>query len=511
MITHRPFIFVALFFMIGIILEKYFHLPFHWLGGFAILSLVLGLCFLQKKIVSSILVSFFLIFLGALFLQNHLSLSKDHINFIKWYERKGPVEIEGIVISDVQKRSYFKGLKTVFTVEVKRYKTNWGWRPRSGLVLVNVFRDSKVDYGDYLYLKGKLHRPFNYSPDSHFSYRDYLEQRGIKYLLSVGKEGSSSVLDSGHGRWWEDLSLRTKHRLNKILTDHLSPNEAALVIGMVLGDRYTIPQHIRDLFVQTGTAHILAISGFNVGIVAFLIFLVLKTIPIGRRNQYLATIFLLIAYSFLVGGQPAVVRATIMAVVFLLSFLVERETDTTNSLAFAALIILMDNPLNFFDIGFQLSFISVLSIIQFYPRIFQWLSKCPFDINRQPILFVAQSLSVSLAAEFGIAALIAYYFNIITPVTILANLIIIPLMSAIVALGLGLLLAGLIWPGCAFVFVACIKLVLNITVGMIYLFSQLPGAYFYVQSVSFWQVFIYYFFVIFSFCWFFWSGRRLTK
>ena len=537
--THRPFVAITILFIIGIVLEKFLRFPFWWLCGPSVVFLLLGLWLLNKNRISIVFLSVVFVLLGAIFVQNHLLLPKDHINRTKWYERKDYIEIKGVVVSDVQKRPYFKGSidlsstkdhikevntafsrgekgrytgfhnvfgrekasKTSFTLEAKALKTRWGWKKRSGKILVNVFRDTDTVYGDFLLLKGKLHRPFNYSASDNFSYKDYLEQRGIKYILSVGKQGKFTRLDSGYGTKWMALSLKLKQRLNGILTEYLSPHEAALVSGMILGDRYAIPQHIRDLFVQTGTAHILAISGFNVGIVAFLIFLVVRAIPIGRKNQYLVTIAFLIFYAFLVGGQPSVVRATIMGVVFLLSFLVEREIDPVNTLAFSALVILMVNPLNLYDIGFQLSFISVLAIIKFYSPILRWISKAPFDMKRQPFLFVAQSLSVSLAAECGIAVLIAYYFNIVTPVTVAANLFIIPLMSVIVALGMGLLAAGLLWPGGVFVFAACIKLILNVTVGIIYLLSQCPGAYFYIPQIPLWPVLVYYGSLLAIYCW----------
>ena len=86
--------------------------------------------------------------------------------------------------------------------------------------------------------------------------------------------------------------------------------------GFLLGDRYNIPRHINDLFQMAGVVHILAISGFNVGIVAYVIFLFLKMFPLGRRWHYILTILILIVYAVLTGGQPPVVRATIMAVVF---------------------------------------------------------------------------------------------------------------------------------------------------------------------------------------------------
>src|SRR5438093_8849655 len=154
--TQRPFVSVTIFFMTGIIFEKFLNIGFLWLISSAILFFLLSLLFIKKKVISSIFISLFLICLGSILLKDHLSLPKDHINFASWRERQGLVEIEGVAVSDIQKRPYFKGWKTTFSLEVKRLKTPWGWRNRSGRIMVNVFRDCPVIFGDDLLLKGKL-------------------------------------------------------------------------------------------------------------------------------------------------------------------------------------------------------------------------------------------------------------------------------------------------------------------------------------------------------------------
>lgn len=210
------------------------------------------------------------------------------------------------------------------------------------------------------------------------------------------------------------------------------------------------------------------------------------------RAQYILTIVLLVFYALLTGGQPSVVRATIMATIFLSSFLVERELDVLNSLAGAALIILLCNPLNLFDVGFQLSFVSVWAIILFYGLFLNLLFKRIPILQRKPWRYFAQSLAVSLSAWLGVAGLIAYYFNIITPITILANLFIIPISSLLIALGLGLLWMGFFLPSWGFVFALCIKVLINLMIACVFVFSQIPFAYFCLESVSLTQVIIYY-------------------
>lgn len=492
MTVHRPLVGVFAFLSAGIFLGQSWASSLVILTILTFLSVIAGLLLIRRKILCAVFIGIAFVFLGILLVHSGKLLPKNHIFYIAKYYRRDPVFLEGIIVSDVQKRESFRGKKTTFTLEVKRLKTRWGWKKKGGKVLVNIFREVPLSYGDFVILEGKMYRPFNFSKDEKFTYRDYLDRRGIKFIVSVKKDGYAEVLESNRGNFFQAVSLKVKDRLGKLFREHLPRPQADLMQAMVLGDRYNLPKHLTDLFIQTGTAHILAISGQNVAIVAFMIFLVLKATFLPRRWQYILTILFVVFYAFLTGAQPSVVRAAIMASVFLLSFLTQRETDSINSLSLAAIVLLIFNPMNLFDIGFQLSFICVLAILVYYPRIMHFYPKTPRYLRSKWVLFIAQSLVISLAAWLGVAGLIAYYFNIITPITILANLIVVPCMSAIMALGFGLLGAGLVLPGMAFIFADCLNLVLNLMVGSIYLLSKAPVAYIHLINVSLWETGGYY-------------------
>lgn len=262
--------------------------------------------------------------------------------------------------------------------------------------------------------------------------------------------------------------------------------------AIILGDRTQIPKHIQQIFVQTGTAHILAISGLHVGIVAFLVFLTVRLLPIGRKAWYLLTILFLLFYATLTGARPSVIRSTIMAVVFIGGFLFERDVEPINSLSLAALIILLVNPLHLYDIGFQLSFISVLSILCFFNLFLSCFLKHGEKPQHKAVEFMLQSFCVSLSAWIGVAGLIAYYFHILTPVAVLANLVVIPMISVLVALGLALLLIGGLFPQAGFICASCIKFMLNLMAGCSYLFGQLPYSFIYFNRVIAWYCMGYY-------------------
>jgi len=143
------------------------------------------------------------------------------------------------------------------------------------------------------------------------------------------------------------------------------------------------------------------------------------------------------------GASTPVVRATIMALIFMFAYLIKRDADIYNSCALAAIAILMANPRQLFDIGFQLSFVSVISIICLYPKL---RSLFPGILKIKYTRFLVESCLVSFSAWFGTALFIAYYFRVVSPVTVLANIIIVPLASLITLCGFGLIAIELICP-----------------------------------------------------------------
>lgn len=484
---HRPVLELIVCFAIGIVASQHANLSLSYLFGLVVVVLILISMARGQKIVALLIVVLFC-FLGMLRVQTHQQQHKHDIDHVARFFYGENVRLVGIVDSDIQQRDFHKSKKTTFTLAVKKIEEKWGWRKRTGKTLVNVFRPLEIAYGDLITIEGKLHRPFNFSSEKSFSYPKYLEHRGIRWVLSVKKSAEINVMKKGQGSPVKALALSLRNHLCSVFTQYLTPSEAGIMQAVILGDRTHIPKHVRELFVRTGTAHILAISGLHVGIVTFLFLLFWKLFPLKRKAYLSLTIILLIAYCFISGGRPSVIRATIMAVVLLGSFVFERESDTLNALAIAAFMILLWNPFYIYDIGFQLSFGCVLSIVLLRSKIQQILeSVWPKNIS--------QAMSVSMSVCLGSAGLIAYYFQIFTPVSVIANLLIVPLLGVIVALGFGLMISSHIFGGLAVSFASCIKVGLNLTVGATFLLDKLPLAHFFLKSVTIWQVGAYYLFL----------------
>jgi len=489
---HQPFIAITCFFTSGIMAQTLVSdiLPAAcWLS---LICLLISVSCSHRKTISTVCLLIALAGVGVIYSASRQYVAQDHVKHVARYYRGKPVSLRGVVISDIVRRNTAFATKTTFTIRLNAIQAKWGWNKQTGKVLVNSFKRSDLNYGDLIQIEGKLHRPYNFSSDKNFSYQKFLRYRGIYYLLSVKKDSNVLVLEHNIGSRIKSLSLKLRDKLSNILSEHLSHNEAGIMKAILLGDRSAISKPVRDLFVQTGTAHILAISGLHIGVVAGLFLIISRFLPVGRRYQLASVIVLLILYAFLTGGRPSVVRATIMMSVFLTSLIIEKEPDALNTLFLAAMLILVYNPLNIFDVGFQLSFVCVFAIVFFSMRYLNKKKRDKFQSPHRMEQLISRSILISLAIWIAVAGLIAYYFGIITPITIFANLLVVPLISVLVTLGFGLLVIGSIAPAWGFMFAVCLKVALNTMVGIIFLFDKIPWAYFYVKDVKPGHVLAYY-------------------
>lgn len=475
---HRPIVAICLSFILGILIREWLYCPLMLLLFLIFTSLVLAYIFRRSNWGVFFILSV-MFFWGWAQTQHKHIYPADHIRYIP-YEMKRKVIIEGLIISEVEKRSHRQGVdKTVFTVDVQRFKNGEKWQKQSGLILVQHVEGADLRYGDVVVLEGKLHMPVVMGQDAgRMSYRNYLERQGILYVLSMKKGANLHVLKRDAGNPIVALSFKCKFLLSRMFDDYLPTEEAGIMKAFILGDRLGIPKDVFLSFKRCGVAHIIAISGFNVGIVSFLILLFLRMWPIPRAMALILTMILLVLYAFITGGQAPVVRATIAAVIFLFGFIVEKKADGLNTLAAAALLILVGNPQNLYDVGFQLSFGSVWSILCFYQKLENKLYQL-FDINEQMIVwrFIVQSVAMSIVAYGGVLGLTLYYFHMLTPIMLLANLVVVPLSSFIVVLGMGLLMTGVCCPVLAAAFAHCIAFLLNMMIMSVDLMAQLPGAY----------------------------------
>lgn len=485
----RPLVILCLFFCLGIIFAAWSELSLLAFGLFYAACLVCSLMFIRNDLGFVVFIALASFFLGASLLKNSQDLPDCHISRYLLSPSR-PVSLKGWVDSDPLASTN----KTSFIFKAEGLILEGNQKRVCGEVLTGVFGNRNFRYGQTLILTGTLYRPFNFALSPTLNYRDYLKRRGIYAMLAVKKNSEIQDLGVNRGSIVMSFSFWLKHEMEAIIDKNLSPIPASILNAMLLGERKAVPRLINDDMIKSGTVHILVVSGFNVGIVAFIVLTFLKVLRIPRRPRLFLAILLLVIYCFLTGASTPVVRATVMGLVLLLGYLIEREPDLYNSLALAAMIILVFNPRQIWDVGFELSFVSVLSIVWLYPKI---KSLFPQRLRKTKyISSLIQIFAISFSAWLGTAGLIAYYFKIISPVTVLANMVIVPVTSFITACGFALVMVGKILPQISFLFARSCELTIFVLLSVNYFLINLKGAYHFINPFSIYYVFLYYAIVI---------------
>ena len=219
---------------------------------------------------------------------------------------------------------------------------------------------------------------------------------------------------------------------------YVGGRESGLVKAMLIGEKWALPSQITEEFRDTGIAHILAISGLHIGFIILLLTWLTNSLKLSPKAAFLVQGMVLGFYCLLVGGSPSVIRASIMGIIILGGRVVGRKPEPINSLFLAAFIVLLINPLDLYEIGFQLSFCATAGII---------LYAKPISVKLQLVpRVIADSLAVMLSAQIGTWPLLAYHFNVFSPIGIVANLILVPIAGTIVTLGSILLVVAAILP-----------------------------------------------------------------
>ena len=470
-LCRRPAVLVLLGFLSGILLGH--RVPFSWSVWVPGTIAAMAVSVFRRE--GTALVLFSLIVCGALHFVAASALPFDHMERLPRGFLRGEAVIRGVAASVPQRRAIGRtGEKTSFSLAIRAVSRRGRTALCQGIVWVNVFRGLDLRYGDEVVLRGTLHDPFEFEGRGRSSFRDYLARQGIFRMMTLGRAGKVRILRRGQGPWFVAQALRLRTWMNGIFDRYLSPGEAGLMKAFMTGERSGIPPHVREIFQRTGTVHIIAISGLNIGMIAFGVFLVLSVFPLGRPCQMLLTMLIVGFYAFMTGAGAPVVRAAVMAGIFLFSFVIEREQDSINTLACAALFLLLADPHQAFDAAYQLSFMSVLAIIVLTPLFLRPFLVRDDQGGRVRIKWFAEPFAVSVAALVGVGGLVAYYFGMVTPVSVVANIPVVPLVGTVTALGATLILVSGV-PVLAMAVAGVLKVALNVMAGVLYLFSFIPG------------------------------------
>lgn len=330
-------------------------------------------------------------------------------------------------------------------------------------------RYKNLHIGDGISFRAKLQGLTNLK-NAEFDYGKWLRNHGyVAQTFIYWNEWTETSVNMDNFSYLDRAVLRMKcirqRWINELETLGLKNENLALVSAMSLGDKSQINKELKENYSATGVSHILALSGLHLGIIYTMIvfgFSLFRGWGIYVRLKRWGVIdFVVLAsiwsYVFLVGFSPSVVRSALMLTIYTVVSLLNREKMSVNTLAFAAIVILVANPLSLFDVGFQLSFLSVLSIFLFLPLCYKMVSVKTMQRHRWLKMLLGM-LFISVSAQLGTAPLVAYYFHQFPVYFLISNLIAVPCATLILYLMVGLL--------CFFQFPIVRGAIVNVLVGL---------------------------------------------
>ncbi|OGD38001.1 MAG: DNA internalization-related competence protein ComEC/Rec2 [Candidatus Aminicenantes bacterium RBG_19FT_COMBO_58_17] len=265
-----------------------------------------------------------------------------------------------------------------------------------------------------------------------------------------------------------------RQALQKRIEDHFSTadgtalsQQGAVLEAMLLGERGRMDEETTAGLQRSGLFHLIAISGAHIGIISVLFFFILRLFRVPKRVSFSILIILLLFYSLLVEGRASVFRATIMALTFLTSKLLWKQTTLLNTISFSAFVLLLSNPFYLFDMGFELTFAATLSIILFYPKLLSFLPRLP--------LKVSELFALSLTAQLGVLPLLAASFNRVTFAALLLNFPAIPLIGVVMGAGFVFLAVSPISPGLAALLAPGLRFLVDVFLRISHSLDAVPG------------------------------------
>lgn len=332
--------------------------------------------------------------------------------------------------------------------------------------------ERRLERGDLLKINGSLRMIEGPSNPGEFDFKEYFAHRGIFYNLIMDQP--YELQQAGRKtNPLQDLFQGAVKRGMVAIDQNMSTQEAVLLAGMLFGFQGEISEEDFGLFQKTGLVHIFSVSGFHVGFVVLLGTILAEVLKLSKRSRLLFVSGLILLYGFLAAWPVPLIRAAIMAWMGLTALYLGREKDLLTSLAAAGIAILLMNPANLFEISFQLTFLATWGIIYLYPR---WKDSTRKQSKWQDLLLL------SLAPQTAVLPLAVYYYNMVSLISVLANLLLVNLAGGAVILGfIGIILAQISLPVAA-LFMIPAGFITKIVIVGVNLLAKVPGGYLWVAK-----------------------------
>jgi len=375
----------------------------------------------------------------------------------------------------VQDIPYYDGEKTSFTLKTE---TPSLYQKRIRVVCLYQCR---FDRGDLIKLQGVLKPPPQPGNPGEFDYPGYLAHQGIYYNLTVKTAGQAVLITpvTGPLKW---IGL-FRSQAEKLTQQALSQQESAVLLGMLLGGRAGMEEEQYSDFQKTGIVHLFSVGGLHVSFLLVLVAWLTSLSRLGTRGKFWAGVLILLVYGTMVAWPAPVIRAVIMGILGLLAYYSGRDNSLLNALAISGLVILLISPDNLFSLSFQLTILASWGLIYLFPLV---RKKLPYKGWGWDMILVP------VCAELAVLPLVAYYFNLFTPISIFTNILITYLAGGAVILGFMAFLMASFLPFLATLLLYPAGLFIEMILLIVQWTKMLPGAYLWVATPAVGMIVLYF-------------------
>lgn len=463
------FLYFSCLFILGVAIKTFFVFDIFYVFIMATGGIILAVVFWSNKLYRWLFCGAIFLFLGV-WRFNLVELNLNNNNLVFYNESQ--VEFNGRILAEPEITA--KNIK--LKVGAEELFLAGGKKEIAGKILINALKyNNEFQYDDLIFVRCKIEAPgiikSNEENKKDFDYGKYLLAENIRsvcYQPLVIKKTETAVGRNLWVKFNQDL-INTRQKFKAIIDTQLSLPASGLLNAMLLNYRREITPELSLAFNKTGLTHIIAISGLNITLIATMLFELFIALGIKRKKVFWLAMTILTIYVLMIGAPASAARALIMSGIFLYALSIGRLSTGFNALMLAAVILLLINPYALvYDIGFQLSFLAVLSLMLFYEKILDWLKFLPENLQIRALV------TMTLAAQILTLPVIIYYFGRISLIAPIANILVVPVLPIMTIAGFILIGAGLVSGHLAFILGIVLYVIMGYIIKVVELLSKIP-------------------------------------
>lgn len=462
---------------IGIIWGLYFKIS---------IALILPLVFivylvLDKRIRN--LKKYIIIFLIVSCISN-INIKKLENDFNERYKKiiNNEVQIIGTIISNPIEKEY----NLQYILKVEDINNDSSFKDTKILIKIKK-KNSKLKYGDKIKINTQIKEPEIQRNEGGFNYKQYLKTKKIYAIADVNK---INLMKENNVNFIDKFTNVISRSISKRTSELLKEDEASILTAMLIGNKDSLNENIKEDFRKSSLSHILAISGMHVSYIIMGITFIINKTKVNKKISKIITILFLIFFIILTGKTPSVQRACIMSIYMILGNLLYKKTNILSSISISMIFILLENPYSILDIGLQLSYAGTLGIVIIYPILNKYKSSKIIKIKL--IDRIIDIMLVTLSANIVLFPIILFHFNTISTTFLLSNLLVSPIIGIIIFLGFFTIIISYTFPFMIAIFSNALQFTLTILLKIANLIGNIPFSKIYLPTPKIYMIIIYY-------------------